>query len=96
MREDDFDDWLPLWDGYNRFYGRFGDTALPREITQLTWSRFFDGYEPVHARVAERDGRLVGLVHFLYHRSTTLAARPAICRISSRSTANAARAWAAH
>ncbi|WP_175909827.1 GNAT family N-acetyltransferase [Burkholderia sp. BCC1640] len=72
VREDDFDNWLPLWDGYNRFYGRFGDTALPHEITQLTWSRFFDGYEPVHARVAERDGRLVGLVHFLYHRSTTL------------------------
>ncbi|KWA23926.1 GNAT family N-acetyltransferase [Burkholderia territorii] len=72
VRHDDFDDWLPLWDGYNRFYGRFGDTALPREITQLTWSRFLDDDEPVHARVAERSGRLVGLVHFLYHRSTTL------------------------
>ncbi|KVN00464.1 GNAT family N-acetyltransferase [Burkholderia diffusa] len=72
VRQDDFDNWLPLWDGYNRFYGRFGDTALPREITRLTWSRFLDGAEPVHARVAERNGRLVGLVHFLYHRSTTL------------------------
>lgn len=73
VREDDYDNWLPLWDGYNRFYGRFGDTALPPEITKLTWSRFFDGYEPVHAFVAKRDGKLVGLVHFLYHRSTTHA-----------------------
>lgn len=73
VRPEDFDNWLPLWDGYNRFYGRFGDTALPAALTQLTWSRFFDGYEPMHAFVAERDGRLVGLVHFLYHRSTTLA-----------------------
>jgi GNAT superfamily N-acetyltransferase len=73
VKEEDFDGWLPLWDGYNRFYGRFGDTALPAERTRLTWSRFFDGYEPMHAFLAERDGVLVGLVHFLYHRSTTLA-----------------------
>ncbi|AOL05828.1 GNAT family N-acetyltransferase [Burkholderia contaminans] len=71
VTENDYDQWLPLWDGYNRFYGRFDDTALPLRVTQLTWSRFFDGYEPVHALVAERAGRLVGLVHFLYHRSTT-------------------------
>jgi GNAT superfamily N-acetyltransferase len=70
----DYEAWLPLWDGYNRFYGRFDETALPREITQLTWSRFFDGLEPMHAMVAERgDGTLVGLVHFLYHRSTMMA-----------------------
>ncbi|MCX4163363.1 MULTISPECIES: GNAT family N-acetyltransferase [Paraburkholderia] len=68
----DFDAWLPLWDGYNAFYGRTGATALPRAITDLTWSRFFDGYEPMHALVAERDGQLVGLVHYLFHRSTTL------------------------
>jgi GNAT superfamily N-acetyltransferase len=68
----DFDQWLPLWDGYNAFYGRHGATALPREITQMTWTRFFDAYEPVHALVAERDGRLVGLVHYLFHRSTTM------------------------
>ncbi|MEP9324442.1 GNAT family N-acetyltransferase [Paraburkholderia phymatum] len=70
----DYEAWLPLWDGYNRFYGRFDDTALPREITQLTWARFFDGLEPMHAMVAERaDGALVGLVHYLYHRSTLMA-----------------------
>jgi GNAT superfamily N-acetyltransferase len=68
----DHDAWLPLWDGYNKFYGRFGPTALPIEITRMTWARFFDAYEPVHALVAESDGKLVGLVHYLFHRSTTL------------------------
>jgi GNAT superfamily N-acetyltransferase len=68
----DFAQWLPLWDGYNAFYGRSGATALPAEITQTTWARFFDAYEPVHALVAESDGRLVGLVHYLFHRSTTM------------------------
>jgi GNAT superfamily N-acetyltransferase len=68
----DFAEWLPLWDGYNEFYGRSGPTALPREVTEMTWARFFDGYEPVHALVAAREERLVGLVHYLYHRSTTM------------------------
>ncbi len=27
---DDYDQWLPLWDGYNAFYGRSGPTALAR------------------------------------------------------------------
>jgi GNAT superfamily N-acetyltransferase len=66
----DFSSWLPLWDGYNTFYGRTGPTALPTEITQSTWARFFDAYEPMHALVAESDGRLVGLAHYLFHRST--------------------------
>jgi len=64
----DFDQWLPLWTGYNTFYER----VLPEEITRMTWSRFFDAYEPVHALVAEDEGRLVGLVHYLFHRSTTM------------------------
>src|SRR6202021_3048413 len=41
--QSDFAKWKPLWDGYNEFYGRKGSTALPGEITNLTWSRFFDG-----------------------------------------------------
>jgi len=70
VQRGDFPAWKPLWDGYNAFYGRKGETALPAEITQTTWSRFFDAYEPVHALVAESSGQLVGLAHFLYHRST--------------------------
>ena len=83
----DFAAWKPLWEGYNAFYGREGATALPDEITQATWQRFFDSSEPVHAFIAttqnapskEAEGsasgseseRLVGLVHYLFHRSTT-------------------------
>ena len=70
-RQDDFAAWKPLWDGYNAFYGRHGETALPDAITQLTWQRFFDPDEPVSALVAETDGQLLGLTHYLYHRSTT-------------------------
>ena len=63
--------WRPLWDGYNAFYGRSGPTALPESITQVTWHRFFDPAEPVHALVAESAGRIVGLAHYIFHRSTT-------------------------
>ncbi len=67
----DYEQWLPLWDGYNAFYGRAGATALSPDITAMTWARFFDAYEPVHALVAERGGKLLGLTHYLFHRSTT-------------------------
>ena len=71
LAKTDYAQWLPLWDGYNAFYGRSGPTALDPAITAMTWSRFFDAYEPVHALVAEDGGTLIGLVHYLYHRSTT-------------------------
>jgi GNAT superfamily N-acetyltransferase len=67
----DYDAWLPLWDNYNAFYGRQGQTALALNITQKTWMRFLNDNEPVHAFVAEQNGQLVGLVHFIFHRSTT-------------------------
>ena len=71
IRQSDFEAWKPLWDGYNAFYGRHGETALAPEITQVTWQRFLDPEEPVFALVAELDGQLLGLTHYLYHRSTT-------------------------
>ena len=67
----DYDGWRPLFDGYNAFYGREGPTALAEEITAAAWDRFFDPSEPVHALVAERDGSIIGIVHYLFHRSTT-------------------------
>lgn len=71
VRPDDYLQWRPLWDGYNAFYGRSGPTALDERITAQTWERFFDGREAVHAAVAEADGRIVGIVHYLFHRSTS-------------------------
>jgi GNAT superfamily N-acetyltransferase len=70
VTREDWNQWLPLWAGYNAFYGREGATALPLEITNMTWARFFDAYEPVHALVAERAGELLGLTHYLFHRNT--------------------------
>ncbi|AND67971.1 hypothetical protein ATSB10_05170 [Dyella thiooxydans] len=63
--------WRLLWDGYNAFYGREGETALPEAITACTWNRFLDPAEPVFALVAELDGEVVGIAHYLFHRSTT-------------------------
>lgn len=85
----DYEAWLPLWDGYNRFYGRSGATALPEAITRTTWSRFFDGYEPMHALVAVRGGRVLGLVHFIYHRHTLL--QGPICYLQDLFTVEDAR-----
>jgi GNAT superfamily N-acetyltransferase len=69
---DDFPRWLALWEGYNRFYGRSDASALPAKITESTWSRFLNADEPMYALVAERHGQLVGLAHYLFHRSTTM------------------------
>lgn len=89
LAEDDYAQWLPLWDGYNAFYGRSGLTALDPEITRVTWARLFDPAEPMHALVAEEGGRLIGLAHYLYHRSTT-SIGPS-CYMQDLFTANEAR-----
>jgi GNAT superfamily N-acetyltransferase len=89
VNRQDYDQWLPLWDGYNAFYERSGPTALSPEITAMTWARFFDAYEPVHALVAESGGQLVGLTHYLFHRST-LFIEPT-CYLQDLFTAEAAR-----
>jgi len=81
--------WAPLWDGYNAFYGRTGNTALPQAVTDTTWHRFLDPAEPVHALVAERDGALVGLAHYLFHRSTILV--EPTCYLQDLYTAESAR-----
>ena len=81
--------WQLLWDGYNAFYGRHGETALAPEITRTTWQRFFDPHEPVFALVAEQQGQLLGLAHYLFHRSTTRI--EPTCYLQDLFTAPAAR-----
>jgi GNAT superfamily N-acetyltransferase len=71
VERDDFHAWMPLWDGYNAFYGRVGATALPQTVTHTTWQRFLNPIEPMFALVAVRGAALVGLAHYLFHRSTS-------------------------
>jgi GNAT superfamily N-acetyltransferase len=89
VRADDYAAWKPLWDGYNAFYGRSGKTALPLEVTQMTWVRFLEPDEPMHALVAEGSGTLLGLAHFLFHRSTIQL--PPTCYLQDLFTVEAAR-----
>jgi GNAT superfamily N-acetyltransferase len=72
VRRSDYDQWLPLWQGYNAFYERVGPKAVPAEVTAMTWARFFDHYEPVQCLVAETGGQLVGMTHIIFHRNTTM------------------------
>lgn len=85
----DYARWLPLWDGYNTFYGRSGPTALSQDVTETTWSRFFDDDEPMYALVAESDDELIGLAHYLFHRTTSSIAP--LCYLNDLFTAHAAR-----
>jgi GNAT superfamily N-acetyltransferase len=61
----DYAQWLPLWRGYQAFY----EADIADEVTELTWRRFLDPDEPMHCALAEVDGKLVGMVHYIYHRS---------------------------
>jgi GNAT superfamily N-acetyltransferase len=57
--------WLPLWQAYLTFY----KTVLPDAVIASTWQRFLDQTEPTNAALAWQDGKAVGMVHFIYHRS---------------------------
>lgn len=65
----DFDIWLPLWKGYQRFY----KVDIPESVTLKTWARFLDPVEPVHATLAFAGDQALGLAHSIYHRSTWTA-----------------------
>lgn len=57
-------DWRRLWAGYLAFY----NTPVPETVYQTTFARLLDPARPQqNALVAQRGGRLVGLVHYIYH-----------------------------
>ena len=62
---DDHAAWLPLWQAYLRFY----ETALADEVSAVTWQRQLDPQQPTHSALAWVDGKAVGMVHWIYHRS---------------------------
>jgi GNAT superfamily N-acetyltransferase len=75
--------WEPLWQKYQTF------RTIPEEVTEMTWRRFFDALEPVHALVAEEGEALIGFVHYLFHRST--AQIGSVCYLQDMFTVEIAR-----
>jgi GNAT superfamily N-acetyltransferase len=65
--------WQALWQGYLRFYRQ----SLAPEITDGTFARLVEGARQSHGIVAQRDGRLLGFAHYLFHASSWSA--PDIC-----------------
>jgi GNAT superfamily N-acetyltransferase len=57
--------WEPLWKGYLDFY----QTSVPKEVYDTTWARLHDPNEPMKLLGAYVDGKLLGIVHYIYHRS---------------------------
>ena len=85
VRPEDRAGWETLWQGYLRFY----EEDLPPEVTDIVWSRFLDPAEPMHALVAEKDGELLGLVHYIFHRNTWMVND--VCYLEDLFTAEATR-----
>lgn len=66
LTADDYAQWKSLWLGYLDFYV----SEVTEEVTNTTFQRLVAEGEPMHCLVAEEQGKLTGLVHFICHRST--------------------------
>jgi GNAT superfamily N-acetyltransferase len=77
--------WEPLWAGYLAFYKA---TVAP-EVTDTTWARLMDPAEPMHVLGCFDGESLVGMVHFIFHRSTWTVGN--YCYLQDLFTAEAAR-----
>ncbi|MBX3518694.1 MAG: GNAT family N-acetyltransferase [Xanthobacteraceae bacterium] len=63
--EDERSAWEPLWQGYLEFYS----SSQTKDATNETWRRIHDKSEPMFALGAYVDSKLLGIVHYLFHRS---------------------------
>ncbi len=65
LRPDDRSEWAALWSAYLTYY----ETSVADEVYDSTFARLLSGdAQEFNALVAELDGRLVGLTHYLFHR----------------------------
>lgn len=65
LRAEDRESWSEMWHDYLAFY----ETSVPDEIYEKTFARLLgDDPQDFSCFVAETDGQLVGLTHYLFHR----------------------------
>ena len=85
LRNSDRPAWEPLWAGYLTFYR----TSVLPEVTDTTWARLMDPAEPMHALGCFDRPSLIGIVHYIFHRSTWTIGN--YCYLQDLFTAEAAR-----
>jgi ribosomal protein S18 acetylase RimI-like enzyme len=56
-------EWGRLWRGYLDFY----EANVPDEVSELTWRRLLDPEAPILGFCAAQGGKLLGIVHYLFH-----------------------------
>ncbi|MBV8462864.1 MAG: GNAT family N-acetyltransferase [Acidimicrobiales bacterium] len=68
LADNDFDQWLPLWQGYLGFYR----ASLTQDTTSKTFERLARREDGLSALVAQGDDSyaLIGLAHMVFHPST--------------------------
>lgn len=65
LRPEDEAQWRTLWTGYLEFY----ESSVPEDVYETYFQRLLgDDPQDYHGLVAEKDGELVGLTHYLFHR----------------------------
>ena len=58
-------EWRRLWTGYLEFY----EASVSEEVYRTTFARLLgDDDQDYHGLVAERDGKPIGITHYLFHR----------------------------
>ncbi|MEM8860499.1 MAG: GNAT family N-acetyltransferase [Chloroflexota bacterium] len=62
----EYESWKALFIAYQKFYR----ARVPDEIIDHTWERIHNSESEVFGLVAEQDGQLIGLTHYLFHSST--------------------------
>ena len=65
LRSDDWSDWKRLWTDYLTFY----ESSVSSEVYETTFARLLgsDSHD-FSCFVADVDGKIVGLTHYLFHR----------------------------
>lgn len=66
VEQKDFMQWNTLWKSYQEFY----QVSLKEELSVITFERLIDNKEPMGCFVFEDDEKIIGFVHFIFHRST--------------------------
>jgi len=65
LKAADEEQWRRLWHDYLVFY----ETSVPQEVYSSSFARLLgDDPQDFNGLVAELDGKLVGLTHYLFHR----------------------------